>query len=165
MTPITSSGSLLRNSQLRCVRSSECPRPSVPGLFGTAIYSASETGILTYWLFEPYLYQFVWMDRHGRSLGEVSGARSFSSFDLSRDAKRLVVSRANLDRVNLWTIDLSRNVESQLTFGPALEFDPRWGPDGRRVAATTWGENGNKQVIEFGIDRTTSVGTGERLPR
>jgi serine/threonine protein kinase/Tol biopolymer transport system component len=127
------------------------------GLLGAAVFSRSDTGLLAYSLFEPYQYQFGWVDRHGAPLGDVSSRGSFSSFDLSPDAKRLVVTRANIDRANLWLLDLDRNTGAQMTFGRSFEFDPRLEPNGPRVAFTVWRDDGLRQIVSVGLDGKATV--------
>ena len=107
------------------------------GKFGSAIFSASDTGLVAYSLLEPPQYQFTWMTRTGTPVGDVGSPAAFSTFDLSSDGRRLVVSRPRVDRVNLWAFDFDRNSAfSQITFEPTLEFDPRWGPDRKTVVTT-----------------------------
>ena len=114
-------------------------RATIPGIgfsflvefFGAAIFSASDT-VLAYSLFEPDQSQFEWFDRNGASLGKIYEAAPFSTFALSADGRRLVFSRARIDRMNLWVLNLERNVPAaQITFAHAIETDPRWGPDSR----------------------------------
>jgi len=71
-------------------------------MFGAATFSASDTGRLSYSLFEPYQYQFAWFDRSGTALGNVGEQGIFNSFDLSADGKRVIVARGKTDTVNLW---------------------------------------------------------------
>ena len=120
------------------------------GIVGAAIFSASETGRLAYSLFEPYQYQFVWFDRSGKPLGTVGDPGVFYSFDLSEDGKRLIVARAKNNTVNLWLLDLERGPLSQVTFGDAIEFDPRWGPGDRIAWDST--KDGVRQLMQGGLD-------------
>jgi hypothetical protein len=126
-------------------------------LFGAAIFSASETGLLAYSLIEPNQYQFGWFDRHGVPLDDIGPPAPFLTFDLSADGRRLVVSRAKIDRSNLWLFDLDRNVASQITFGRAFESTPRWGPDGRRLMANAVPENEARRIVGIGLDGHQSV--------
>ncbi len=120
-------------------------------LFGAATFSASDTGRLSYSLFEPYQYQFAWFDRGGNALGNVGEPGTFSTFDLSADGKRVVVARGKTDRVNLWLLDLERVAFTQVTFSDALEFDPRWGPDGRSIAWTST-KDGVRRIMQRTLD-------------
>jgi hypothetical protein len=126
-------------------------------LLGTAIFSASESGLVAYSLDEPYQFQFGWVDRHGGALGDVGSPGPFRTFDLSSDAKRLIVTRPKIDRANLWIVDLDRNVTSQLTFGPSFEFDPRWAPDRQSVTVTALSEDAGRRIVQIGLDGKTSV--------
>lgn len=123
----------------------------IPSVFGAAIFSASDTGRLSYSLFEPYQYQFAWFDRGGKALGNVGEPGAFSTFDLSADGKRVVVARGKTDRVNLWLLDLERVAFTQVTFNDAFEFDPRWGPDGRTIAWTST-KDGVRRIMQRTLD-------------
>jgi hypothetical protein len=143
---------------------STSPRP-VPGfalgftvpLLGAAVFSTSQNGVLSYAVAEPLHYQFTWVDRHGAGLGDVGPPGPMSTFDLSSDAKRLVVTRARIDRANLWLVDLERNVSSQITFGPSFEFDPRWGPDRQSVVVTAVSEDAGRRILEIGVNGKRSI--------
>lgn len=37
------------------------------------------------------------------------------------------------DRWNIWLLDLSRGASTRFTFGSAIDSDPVWSPDGRRI--------------------------------
>jgi eukaryotic-like serine/threonine-protein kinase len=120
------------------------------GVFGVAIFSASDTGRLSYSLFEPYQYQFAWFDRGGKPLGYVGEPGALSTFDLSADGKRVIVARGKANSVNLWRLDLERGAFTQVTFGDALELDPRWGPDGRFAWTST--KDGVRRIMQRGLD-------------
>jgi len=130
---------------------------AMSSLFGAAVFSASETGLLAYSLVEPNQYQFGWFDRRGVPLEDIGPPAPYFTFDLSQDGRRLVVSRAKIDRSNLWLFDLDRNVASQITFGRAFESTPRWGPDGRRLIANAVPENQARRIVEIGLDGHQSV--------
>ena len=80
--------------------------------------------------------QLTWVDRAGRVLGTVGDAAAYVSLGLSPDERRVAValgtgSPGNLD---IWIIDVARNVPSRLTFDPGPDGSPVWSPDGARVA-------------------------------
>lgn len=136
---------------------------AMTSLFGAAVFSASETGLLAYSLVEPNQYQFGWFDRHGVPLNDIGPPAPYFTFDLSPDGRRLVVGRPKIDRSNFWLVDLDRNVASQITFGRAFESNPRWGADGRRLMASAVPENGARRVVEIGLDGHQSVVLGQEF--
>jgi DNA-binding winged helix-turn-helix (wHTH) protein/Tol biopolymer transport system component len=127
------------------------------GLFGAAIFSASETGDLAYSLFEPPQYQFGWVDRDGKPLSDVGAPAPFITFDLSPDGKRLAAAKSRGRQLNLWVHDLDRIASSQIEFLPSRQLDPRWAPDGRRVASSSWREDGPLRILEIGLDGNETV--------
>ena len=54
---------------------------------------------------------------------------------LSPDGRRLAVDILDLPSgaIDTWIFDLARNVSSRFTLGPALDGNPVWAPDGRRI--------------------------------
>jgi len=131
------------------------------GMFGAAIFSASDTGILSYSLFEPYQHQFGWFDRSGKALGAVGVQGIYNSFDLSADGKRVILARGKNETVNLWELDLERGGFSQKTFGNAIELDPRWGPDGRFAWTST--KDDVRRVVLRGLDGQETDGPNPGL--
>jgi len=79
--------------------------------------------------------QLTWIDRTGRELGTLGAAGVNEGPSLSPDEKRLTVSRFEpATNMDLWTIDLSRNVAERLTADPDFEFHAVWSPDAEQVA-------------------------------
>jgi len=78
--------------------------------------------------------QFVWVDRSGRELGKVQEPAPWGNFDLSPDEHHLVASKGDTRVGDIWAIDLTRGVETQLTFSEALNGSPLWSPDGQQIA-------------------------------
>ncbi len=69
------------------------------------------------------------------TLGE---AGVFFNIDLSRDEKRLAVSRLTQQpgaqaEFDIWVLDVATGRMTRLTDDPAWEFDPSWSPDGTRI--------------------------------
>jgi eukaryotic-like serine/threonine-protein kinase len=95
-------------------------------------FSASMNGALIYR--QSVENQLVWIDRSGRELTAIGEPGNYPTFDLSKDATRLVVSRAQADgRLNLWLMDMLRGQLTPLTLGNAEHTDPRWLTNGRQV--------------------------------
>ena len=54
--------------------------------------------------------------------------------DVSADGKTVVFSSYNGDGIELWRLDLATGAERQLTYGAAVNVEPRLSPDGKRIA-------------------------------
>lgn len=80
--------------------------------------------------------QLTWFDRAGRALGTVGDAAPFVNLALSPDAGRVAVaiSTGNPGNLDVWVLDVARNLRSRLTFDPGADGSPVWSPDGTRVA-------------------------------
>jgi len=116
-------------------------------------FSVSNTGVLIYRdapAAVPTTYQFSWMDRSGRPLGNVGGPeRDLPYWDLSTDGKQAAVSRidAQTGNIDIWVVDLERGVSSRVTTDPGPEANPRWSPDGLHLAYGTQ-KKGNRDIFE-----------------
>jgi Tol biopolymer transport system component len=61
--------------------------------------------------------------------------RSFETFDLSPDNRRVVFNSTTGGVVNLWMLQLDDGKTKQLTFDRELLGFPSWSPDGKWIAA------------------------------
>jgi serine/threonine protein kinase len=78
--------------------------------------------------------RIVWVDRSGKEAGELPVEGEAQDVALSPDGKRVALTRAGADgNSDIWILDVARRASSQLTFGPNLNSDPVWSPDGRRI--------------------------------
>jgi serine/threonine protein kinase len=99
-------------------------------------FSVSSTGVLVYAHGLAYsAKRLTWLDRSGRTIGQVGAVTSISDVALSPDERHAAVASTtgvprNLD---VWTVDLDRGVMSRLTFDPAQEGNPIWSPDSSRL--------------------------------
>ena len=99
--------------------------------------------------------QLTWMGRTGREQGTLGAAGVNEGPSLSADEKRLTVSRFEpATNMDLWTIDLSRNLAERLTADPGFEFHAVWSPDAEQVAFNS------SRKGRFGIYRKPASGIG-----
>lgn len=99
--------------------------------------SVSATGTLVYGQTAADLArQLTWFDRNGRELGTLSDAAPYSGLSLSPDERRVAVTLETgaASNVDIWLIDVTRNIRSRLTVHPGQERSPVWSPDGARIA-------------------------------
>jgi Tol biopolymer transport system component len=99
--------------------------------------SLSQNGVLAYAPDAASVQQtLIWLDRSGRGLGTLGVGGLDANPSLSPDERRVAVavpsgSPANLD---IWLIDVERNLRSRLTSEARDEGWPVWSPDGTRIA-------------------------------
>src|SRR5262249_46346184 len=121
-------------------------------LFGAAVFSQSDTGLIAYALFDPDLYQLEWFNRGGSSIAYVGTPATFQTFDLSSDAEQLAISRLKAGRANLWLYDLSRNVPMQISFANAFESNPRWRAGAHRIVFNSVAQTGHRRIVDLGLN-------------
>jgi Tol biopolymer transport system component len=82
--------------------------------------------------------QLFWFDRSGKQIGTAGepGAAA-SNPSLSPDGRSLLLQRTVQDNIDLWLVDLQRNVSSRLTEHPGIDSMPVWSPDNNRVIFNT----------------------------
>ena len=80
--------------------------------------------------------QLTWFDRAGRALATLGEAAPYINLALSPDERRVAVAlgTGSPDNLDIWIIDIARNVPSRLTVDPGTDGSPVWSPDGTRIA-------------------------------
>ncbi len=99
--------------------------------------SVSANGTLVYGQAGPDLArQLTWFDRSGRELGTLSEPALYSGLALSPDERRVAVTLETgaPTNVDIWLIDIARNIRSRLTVDPGQERSPVWSPDSAWIA-------------------------------
>ena len=100
------------------------------------LFTVSENGLLAYPVSnQAASNQLLWFDRSGKKIGEIGTAGNYVSARISPDGQRLAVAKIaqNTSTIGLWVYDLSRGVETRLTFDNANYATPAWSPDGRMI--------------------------------
>src|SRR5262249_20910153 len=76
-----------------------------------------------------------WVNREGRSLGNVGEPAMYNDLALSRDGKRAAGSRGDAKgNTAIWLIDLSTGTSAPFTFQGARSSMPVWSPGDSQIA-------------------------------
>jgi Tol biopolymer transport system component/tRNA A-37 threonylcarbamoyl transferase component Bud32 len=115
------------------------PHTIASGIAGGA-FSASDEGTLVYRAGASSATELVWVSRTGQRGASVGPAAHYQQVSLSPNGTRAAVQRIDTDTGNpdIWMIDTGTGISSRLTLSPALDADPAWSPDERRLAFTTF---------------------------
>ena len=99
-------------------------------------YAASDTGVLVaHRGADVSLSKLVWRDRQGKELGEIEKPDVYANLAIAPNGSAVAFDRTNEENQNtdVWTYDLQRGSTKRLTFDAALDADPVWSPDGKRI--------------------------------
>jgi eukaryotic-like serine/threonine-protein kinase len=97
-------------------------------------FSVSPNGTLAYRNDEALLNRIVWLDRTGGYLGNVGPAGGINDVTLSTDGSWVALTKQDSGNVDIWILDVQRNVPTKFTFDTSIDWDPVWSPDGKRLA-------------------------------
>jgi Tol biopolymer transport system component len=78
----------------------------------------------------------VWLDRTGRETGVLvpPDTSQLDGLRLSPDGRSVMLRRTVEGNTDVWLADASRGALRRLTFGPAIDSDAVFSPDGARIA-------------------------------
>jgi hypothetical protein len=106
--------------------------------------SASATGTLVYRVgsgdhrpTNPLLgiRPLIWFDRSGKEVGKVGAPDPGARPSLAPDGRQVAVFRsADQGLLDIWLIELDRDVLTRFTSKGGPNVDPIWSPDGREIA-------------------------------
>ncbi|RPH56366.1 MAG: hypothetical protein EHM89_15595, partial [Acidobacteria bacterium] len=103
---------------------------------GAANYAVSRAGTLVYVpggaAVEPTR-SLVWVDRKGREEPiKAAPLRAYAIPRISPDGTRVAIDIRDQEN-DIWIWDLARETLRKLTYGPGMDQQPVWTPDGRRL--------------------------------
>ena len=98
--------------------------------------SVSENGTLVYapgGSLNPQ--QLTWFDRAGKTLGTLGEGGVDVNLSLSPDERQVAVAlrSGSPENLDIWTIDIARNLRNRVTSDAQPEGWPVWSPDGTRI--------------------------------
>jgi serine/threonine-protein kinase len=99
---------------------------------GAANFAVSRSGTLVYAPGDPRARSLVWVDRRGHETLIKAPPRAYAIPRLSPDGTRLALDIRDQEN-DIWIWDLGRETLTRLTSDPALDGEPVWTPDGRRL--------------------------------
>jgi len=121
------------------------PVPVIEGVVASdamsgAQFSVSENGTLAYIPGGTVAIEtpaMSWLDATGKVTPLFPGGRNWNSPRFSPDGTRLALEIREGSNRDIWTYDIKRGSFDRMTFDPrALEGEPLWTPDGRRIVFT-----------------------------
>ncbi|MGB6385313.1 MAG: protein kinase [Terriglobales bacterium] len=120
--------------------------------------SVSNNGLLVFGSGNTGDEQLVWMDRSGKQIETVVNKLSnLQVARLSPQADRIALEIDNgAGAHDIWVYDVTRKVQTRLTFGPVQNGWPVWSPDGKWIAYTTVEANAHSKLY-----RKPSDGSGK----
>jgi Tol biopolymer transport system component len=128
---------------------------------GRAAFDVSQTGVLVYRTGQATAgaSALSWFDRQGKPLGIVGEPGVYHQVRLSPDETRVAVARVDSTSStwDIWTLDLSDNILTRLSFDPEHEQNPLWSHDGRSVAYVS------QRMAKFDFFQKAVGGTTESI--
>ncbi len=105
--------------------------------------------------------QFVWFDRSGKEIGNVSDPDNAGPVNpsMSSDGRRIVMQRAVNGNMDIWMLDLGRGLLSRFTFDTTSDGMPAWSPDASRIVFTS----NRKGVFDLYQKPATGAGSEDLL--
>ena len=102
--------------------------------------------------------RLVWFDRAGKQVGAFGADGWFANPAISADGKRVAYEQTDRDgrHVDIWTRDLTTDAVTRMTFGPGLNEQPVWSPDGKRIGF------GSNQAHSWALSEKNSDGSGSQ---
>ena len=102
-------------------------------------FSVSQTGLLVYSSAVVEAgFQLAWYDRQGKLLSKLGSPEyEFASWpQISPDGKRLAIRLLSLPAgtYDIWVYDLTRGVQTRMSFGALTAYEPVWSPNGKQLA-------------------------------
>src|SRR5215469_2701318 len=100
------------------------------------LFSASDNGVLALHAggANTARFQLAWLDRSGKPQGPVMpDAAPYLKSSLSPDGSRLAFGLGEGGKSDIWVLDLKRQTRTRITFGPWLQANPVWTPDGKYI--------------------------------
>ncbi|MEE8325408.1 MAG: hypothetical protein V3R58_00035, partial [candidate division NC10 bacterium] len=112
--------------------------------------------------------QTVWLDRNGDPIE--SSAKIRGNYGrLSPDENRVAVVRIDpeVGTNDIWVHDLSRGIESRLTFDPTYDENPVWSPDGTRIVFSAQREGAPNLFVKLldGSEEARQLFASESIAR
>jgi Tol biopolymer transport system component len=104
--------------------------------FGSAAFSASDSGTLAYQGASPVARQLVWFDRSGKRISTLGpDAEYVGEPRISPDGSQVATARIDpaTRSIDIWIFDVSRGIGSPFTFDAANEQEPVWSAGGDRL--------------------------------
>lgn len=140
------------------------------GTSGCAYFSTSQTGALAYVPRDagdgpPRI--LAWVDRHGAEFPLSAPARAYQEVRLSPDGARVAVSIGAEDR-DVWVWDIEREALTRMTNDAAVDRNPVWMPDGRRVVFSSVRAGANNLYEQnadgSGLSRRITISEANQVP-
>jgi eukaryotic-like serine/threonine-protein kinase len=104
-----------------------------------AVFAVSASHLIVQKSTEAPVSRLTWFDRKGNDLGTVGDPGVYANVALSPDGKSVAVNKTDPANQNtdVWTYNLESGTAKRLTFDPAVDAYPIWGPDGSKIAFST----------------------------
>jgi serine/threonine protein kinase len=132
----------------------------VGSVFQTGLFTAAGSSVVYRTALTENNVQATWYDRQGHLLQKVGEPGPIEFLRLSPDGTRVAYARqsADLNSADVWILDLKRETNTRLTFGPGPSIFPVWSPDGKELVFA----HQNDKVWE--LDRKPTNGAREEEP-
>ena len=117
---------------------------------GLAHFSASHNGVLAYRGGEAGGGQLRWADLEGETLSTEADPGDIFTANLSKDGRWMAVGMgsSSTESEDIWIRDLVRGVTSRFTFTDVDEANPKWDPDGSRIAYSSTHEGIDNMFVK-----------------